>query len=114
MAEWDGSLTATSAIAELQRGSVSCRRRIAQRHHTIASLPPLTVPLAPGKHAFIGVGFNSRSDAFDFNVALADWQKQAEVEAEGAEGLLDLGPAGQDFSLKAGEKLNIKVSGWVA
>lgn len=28
-----------------------------------------------GKHAFIGVGFNNRSDAFDFNVALQEWAK---------------------------------------
>ena len=37
-----------------------------------------------GKHAFIGIAFNQRSDAFDFNVALADHKKQIEREEEDA------------------------------
>eukprot|EP00850_Spirogloea_muscicola_P014754 SM000108S14198 [mRNA] locus=s108:138392:140186:- [translate_table: standard] len=35
-----------------------------------------------GKHAFVGLGFSERSDAFDFNVALSDHEKHVAQEAE--------------------------------
>eukprot|EP00850_Spirogloea_muscicola_P024449 SM000838S23175 [mRNA] locus=s838:5:1820:+ [translate_table: standard] len=35
-----------------------------------------------GKHAFVGLGFAERSDAFDFNVALSDHEKHLAQEAE--------------------------------
>jgi adaptin ear-binding coat-associated protein 1/2 len=35
-----------------------------------------------GKHAFIGLGFNERNEAFDFNVALSDHEKYAKREQE--------------------------------
>lgn len=61
-----------------------------------------------GQYAFIGLGFNNRSDAFDFNVALQDAQKEADGASRAAE--LDAGPAIGDLSLKAGEKISIKVN----
>ena len=35
-----------------------------------------------GKHAFIGLGFAERNEAFDFNVALSDHEKYVKREAE--------------------------------
>ncbi len=36
----------------------------------------LRVQNAQGKHAFIGMAFNERNFAFDFNVAIQDFQKE--------------------------------------
>jgi hypothetical protein len=66
-----------------------------------------------GKHAFIGIAFNQRTDAFDFNVALADHKKQVEREEEG-DVATDTHPSqpSKDYSLKEGQtiKVNIKKS----
>lgn len=35
-----------------------------------------------GKHAFIGLGFAERNEAFDFNVALSDHDKYVKREGE--------------------------------
>lgn len=35
-----------------------------------------------GKHAFIGLGFAERNEAFDFNVALSDHEKYVRREQE--------------------------------
>jgi hypothetical protein len=34
----------------------------------------LKIQNAQGKHAFIGIAFNERNDAFDFNVALSEFK----------------------------------------
>ena len=40
------------------------------------------MPEGRGKHAFIGLGFNERNEAFDFNVALSDHEKYVKREHE--------------------------------
>lgn len=68
-----------------------------------------------GKHAFIGLGFNERNEAFDFNVALSDHEKylrrEHEKESEGVEGeesSIDIHPA-VNHRLKEGETIRINV-----
>lgn len=62
------------------------------------------------KHMFIGLAFNERNDAFDFNTSLADSQreKQAEIEAMEAAKKYEYGPT-KDYSIKEGEKIHIAV-----
>jgi adaptin ear-binding coat-associated protein 1/2 len=66
----------------------------------------LRIENANGAVAFIGLGFNQRSDAFDFNVAIQDWMKEMDREEEAKNESND--PA-LDLSLKPGEKFTIKV-----
>ncbi|KAI8388793.1 adaptin ear-binding coat-associated protein 1 [Radiomyces spectabilis] len=63
-----------------------------------------------GRHAFIGMGFQERSDAFDFNVALQDFAKQLRAE-EAAENRAVHGSDApkQDYSLKEGQTINITI-----
>mmetsp|Transcript_18306 Transcript_18306/g.42849 ORF Transcript_18306/g.42849 Transcript_18306/m.42849 type:complete len:349 (-) Transcript_18306:136-1182(-) len=63
------------------------------------------------RHAFIGVGFEERNDAFDFNCALADFKSRF-VERENE---VDEAPKVQappkDLSLKEGQKIKISIAG---
>ncbi|KAL3849977.1 hypothetical protein ACJIZ3_011859 [Penstemon smallii] len=71
-----------------------------------------------GKHAFIGLGFNERNEAFDFNVALSDHEKYVKREGDkevgtgdeegGNEGCIDIHPA-VNHRLKEGETIRINV-----
>ncbi|KAJ0052791.1 hypothetical protein Pint_01709 [Pistacia integerrima] len=68
-----------------------------------------------GKHAFIGLGFNERNEAFDFNVALSDHEKyvRREIEKETGEtsesdSHIDIHPA-VNHRLKEGETIRINV-----
>lgn len=60
-----------------------------------------------GKKAYIGIGFQQRSDAFDFNVTIQDHKKQAE-EDEGDEEAEE--EEEEDFSLAKNQKINISVN----
>ncbi|XP_042489279.1 uncharacterized protein At1g03900-like [Macadamia integrifolia] len=67
-----------------------------------------------GKHAFIGLGFNERNEAFDFNVALSDHEKYVKRENEKETGEssnanhIDILPA-VNHRLKEGETIRINV-----
>jgi hypothetical protein len=67
----------------------------------------LRVENAKGQHIFIGLAFNERNDAFDFNVSLEDARREKEAEEKPV--TLDTGPA-KDYSIKDGEKIHIAVS----
>ncbi|KAJ9696952.1 hypothetical protein PVL29_008943 [Vitis rotundifolia] len=68
-----------------------------------------------GKHAFIGLGFAERNEAFDFNVALSDHEKYVRREQEKETGEasddgshIDIHPA-VNHRLKDGETIRINV-----
>ncbi|RKP21165.1 hypothetical protein ROZALSC1DRAFT_27412 [Rozella allomycis CSF55] len=62
------------------------------------------VEVNTNKHAFVGLGFEDRNDAFDFNVILQDFSKKSKSAI--------LAPStfsAHDFSLKEGEMLNLPI-----
>ncbi|CAH1447269.1 unnamed protein product [Lactuca virosa] len=67
-----------------------------------------------GKHAFIGLGFTERNEAFDFNVALSDHEKYVKREIEkdadeaSDESHINIHPA-VNHRLKEGETIRITV-----
>lgn len=69
----------------------------------------LKISNAQGRHAFIGIAFDERSDAFDFNVAISTFKTEMEREqrALSTASLTPQEPV--DFSLKSGEKIKIKL-----
>ncbi len=60
-----------------------------------------------GRHAYIGIAFNERNDAFDFNVALNEFKN--ELQREQTATMMASSTPSQDFSLKSGEKIKIKL-----
>lgn len=70
-----------------------------------------------GMRATLGIGFEDRSPALDFNIALAEMRKVSGAENDtsiSARGMAGKGKAAeetsnQDFSLKEGEKIHIQV-----
>ncbi|KAE8791495.1 Serine/threonine-protein kinase 38-like protein [Hordeum vulgare] len=68
-----------------------------------------------GKHAFVGLGFGERNEAFDFNVALSDHEKYVKREQDKETGgedaddsQIDIHPA-VNRRLKEGETIRINV-----
>lgn len=61
-----------------------------------------------GRHAFIGIAFNNRSDAFDFNVAIDDFNKELKREKTQQQNVAT-GPS-VDYSLKQGQTIRIKLN----
>uniref|UniRef100_A0A7S2YCS3 NECAP PHear domain-containing protein n=1 Tax=Entomoneis paludosa TaxID=265537 RepID=A0A7S2YCS3_9STRA len=70
----------------------------------------LRVENANGRHIYIGMAFNERNDAFDFNTSLEDSRREREAAANPVQ--VDVGPS-KDYSIKEGQKIhiNVKVGG---
>lgn len=71
----------------------------------------LRIENANGRHMFVGLAFNERNDAFDFNTALEDSRRERELEKNPIKPYA--GPL-KDYSIKEGEKIRVsipKVSG---
>jgi len=66
----------------------------------------LRVENASGRHMFIGVAFNERTDAFDFNTALEDSRREKEYERRPK---LNFDGPKKDYSLKEGQKIHVKI-----
>eukprot|EP01112_Ceratiomyxa_fruticulosa_P012003 TRINITY_DN3306_c0_g1_i1.p1 TRINITY_DN3306_c0_g1~~TRINITY_DN3306_c0_g1_i1.p1 ORF type:complete len:251 (-),score=60.08 TRINITY_DN3306_c0_g1_i1:335-1087(-) len=65
-----------------------------------------------GRHAFIGMGFTERSDAFDFNAAIQDHLKHVQTKAERAKAAERLASEPKvDYSLKAGQTIHVTLGG---
>jgi len=67
----------------------------------------LRIENANGRHMFIGMAFNERNDAFDFNTSLEDARREREAAKEPLEKLPGL-PA-KDYSIKEGQKIRVNI-----
>lgn len=103
----DGTTGASTifAVCPIQQGAVE--RCIDSSRYFV-----LRIENETGRHMFIGVAFNERNDAFDFNTALEDsrLEREKELEAQTNAGVSsysnDHQPA-KDYSLKKGEKIHV-------
>ncbi len=75
----------------------------------------LRIQNAEGRHTYIGLAFNERNDAFDFNTALEDSRREKEVERRLA--LLGTNEDDDgggykkqvDYTMKVGEKIHVSI-----
>jgi adaptin ear-binding coat-associated protein 1/2 len=70
----------------------------------------LRVENANGRHMFIGMAFNERNDAFDFNTALEDSRREKEQEVNPQSSSLLGDDTPKDYSIKDGQKIHISVA----
>merc|ERR1719277_2358809 len=61
------------------------------------------------RHAFIGLGFEDRNDAFDFNCTLSDFKSTFVDREKEAEQAPAVGETSQDLSLKEGQKITVNI-----
>lgn len=66
----------------------------------------LRIENANGRHMFIGLAFNERNDAFDFNISLEDSKREREQEKNPVK--IEFGPR-KDYSIKEGEKIRVAI-----
>ena len=62
------------------------------------------------KHMFIGMAFNERNDAFDFNTSLEDARREKQAEETAAAKMAEYNSERTDYSMKEGQKIHIAVS----
>lgn len=68
----------------------------------------LTMTDKSGRKAFLGMGFDDRNDAFDFNASIQDFHRQREATAEVIQPIVQSVPA-PDLSLREGQKISVQI-----
>ena len=68
----------------------------------------LRIQNAEGRHMYIGLAFNERNDAFDFNTALEDSRREKEIEQNAELGISSMAK-GIDYKMKEGEKIRVSI-----
>lgn len=63
------------------------------------------------RHAFIGLGFEDRNDAFDFNCCLSDFKTTFVDRDDGGKEAANLAEPMKDMSLKEGQKITVNLKG---
>ena len=69
----------------------------------------LRIQNAQGRHMFIGLAFNERNDAFDFNTALEDSRREKVAERKAASGESNSNLSKVDYRMKEGEKITVAI-----
>ena len=69
----------------------------------------LRIENSQGRHMFIGLAFNERNDAFDFNTSLEDSRREKEKEKDAQLSFGGFDQPQKDYSLKEGEKIRVAV-----
>jgi len=70
----------------------------------------LRIQNAQGRHMFIGLAFNERNDAFDFNTALEDSRREKVAEKKAAAAPLGNNRVNSvDYKMKEGEKIKVSI-----
>ncbi|RKP07826.1 adaptin ear-binding coat-associated protein 1 NECAP-1, partial [Thamnocephalis sphaerospora] len=66
----------------------------------------------PRRHAFLGIGFRERSDAFDLTATLQDVARQHDTtSATNANKPAKASPPSVDYTLKEGETISLSIKG---
>lgn len=68
----------------------------------------LTMSDKTGRKAHLGMGFDDRNDAFDFNATIQDFRRQTEAPQEVINPVISIKPA-VDLSLKEGQKISLNL-----
>ena len=68
----------------------------------------LTMSDKSGRKAHLGMGFDDRNDAFDFNATLQDFRRQNETPGEIIKPVISVAPA-PDLSLREGQKISVQL-----
>jgi hypothetical protein len=68
----------------------------------------LTMSDKSGRKAYLGMGFDDRNDAFDFNATIQDFKRQKEVPQEVVKPVIKIQPT-PDLALKEGQKLTVSL-----
>eukprot|EP00762_Andalucia_godoyi_P007746 ANDGO_01791.mRNA.1 NECAP-like protein CG9132 len=101
----NGSLFATCTVNTAPGAPQAVERVLDSSRYFV-----LRIEDGSGRHAFIGMGFTERSDAFDFQVALQDYAKQIQREHEAP---VESNVPATNYSLQEGQSIKIDIKGKV-